>query len=513
VNAFKLIKNVSVAALLASICAPFAVGCAAPVEGDDAAPVAVSTQALTEQKLGLTPADAIEKMAIALAEAAAGKVAHQLFPEPGIDLEKLLSDIDANTRRAILDEALRQDKGAIYAAMEELNDVESNKSHIGEAGRKTAATLYNEAHDLPSLASLNQVRAKLGPDASSDVYKRDGIKLYATAVQIDAGRLMLLSSLDAAQAVSNREELVRHLKVAVAHVRATAKAGRQAEFDARLGLIGACHQYHETRSGSKVDHYTQYVDNASGAKWGRNDSYDYATAMGRCDADRDGHYGRVEAAVAANMDAKYGTALAMADQWQLAVDALEGKDLSSSDVTVGLDFGGMWGWSFVGGQTVVNVNPFTGNASCPSGYDQVKISGKYNVDYDAFQCVRQTNGSTQPVADFGGMFGERDYREQIFTAANPVTGQTSCAAGFTQYKLLGGDSTDRNLWYCARPHVPGTPSESAKFGGAFSRAGGFANPLSGGSSCSNGYTPSQVWGSNGQYGWRNDQAIVVCTKK
>jgi hypothetical protein len=237
VNAFKLIKNVSVAALLASICAPFAVGCAAPVEGDDAAPVAVSTQALTEQKLGLTPADAIEKMAIALAEAAAGKVAHQLFPEPGIDLEKLLSDIDANTRRAILDEALRQDKGAIYAAMEELNDVESNKSHIGEAGRKTAATLYNEAHDLPSLASLNQVRAKLGPDASSDVYKRDGIKLYATAVQIDAGRLMLLSSLDAAQAVSNREELVRHLKVAVAHVRATAKAGRQAEFDARLGLI------------------------------------------------------------------------------------------------------------------------------------------------------------------------------------------------------------------------------------------------------------------------------------
>jgi len=513
VNASKLLKNVSVAALLASICAPFAVGCAAPVEGDDAEPIAVSTQALTEQKLGLTPAEAIEKMASALAQAAMGKVAHELFPEPGIDLEKLLSDIDANTRRAILEEALRQDKGAIDAAMEELNDVESNKAHIGEAGRKTAATLYKEAHDLPSLASLNQVRAKLGPDASSDMYKRDGIKLYATAVQIDAGRLMLLAALDPKQATSNREELVRHLKVAIKHVRETAKAGRQAEFDARLGLIGACHQYRESRSGMKVNHHTQYIDNASGARWGLNDSYDYATAMGRCDADRDGHYGRVEAALATNLDAKYGTALNMADQWQYAVDALEGKDLSKSDVTVGLDFGGMWGWSHVGGQTVINVNPFTGGRSCPGGYDEVQISGKYNVDYGAFQCVRKTNGSTQPVADFGGMFGERDYREQIFTAANPVTGQTSCAAGFTQYKVLGGDDTDRNLWYCARPHVAGTTSESAKFGGAFSRVGGFANPITGGSSCPNGYTPSQIWGSNGSYGWRNDQAIITCTKK
>lgn len=505
---------VSILAAFAAFAAPLAIGCAAPsgesTEGEDA-PLGAAPNAAAP---GLNPVDIIEDMAKQLAAIAAGRAAHALFPEPGIDLEKLMSDIDANTRRAIMDEAMRQDKGAIDAALGELKDIELQKADIGKPGHKSAADLYAETDRMPTLANIDMVRAKLGPDAAT-LYKREGIKLYATAVQIDASRLMLLAQLDPTRAESQRTVLVNHLRAAVAHVRVTTKEARQAELDSRLAMISACHQYHEMSQGGRVNHYVRYEDNASGAQWGQSDSFDYATAIGRCDADRDGHYGRVEAAIASNMDAKFGLAMTMAAQWSLAADAIEAKPASASDTIVGLDFGGMYGWSFISGQpnAQLNVNPFTGGASCPGGYDAVKIVGKANVDYDAFQCVRKTNGTTEPVADFGGMWGERDYREQVQTAANPVTGSASCAAGFVQYRLLGGDSTDRNLFYCARRHVAGTPNQASKFGGVFSRAAGNANPLSEGTSCANGFTPSQVWGSNGQYGWRVDQAMVVCTKQ
>ncbi len=506
-------KNIAIVSILGALCAPLAFGCAAPIDAPAAEAPAPESVATAQEALGLGPTDILEEMAKGLIAWTVGKGGDALFPSAGLDVKQLLADIDEQTRAAILEEALRQDKGAVDAAVSKLHDIDEQRKHIGEPGTKTGKELYDEINASTTIALTDEVRAKLGPNAD-DKYKRAGIKLYVAAVLIDANKLTMMMQLYPATKESNKLTLVQHLREAIAHVRAVTPAGRQAEIDKRLGQIGNCYQYHESRVLGHTDHYVKFVDSSCGGEWGKYDSYDYLTAIGRCDADRDGHIGRVEAALDVTLDGPYGFAMETANAWAKSLAALEGKPESSADMLVGLDFGGMYGWGepYAGGAKVY-ANPFTGGASCPAGYDAVKFAGKYNVDYDAYQCVRKSNGLTEPVADFGGMYGIRDYREQIMTQPNPVTGTAGCPTGFTSYRVLGGVSTDRDLNYCARPHVKGTPNDAKKFGGVFSRVNANPNPMSGTTSCPSGFTPTQVWGSNGSSGWRHDQAVVLCTRK
>lgn len=503
-------KNAALITLLAAIAAPFAAGCAADTETGEPAQVeniATSEQALT----GFTSTEIVEKMATGMISALGGQAIDALFPSKGIDVEKLVANIDANTRKALMDEALRQYQGNVNAALEKMSDFENSKK-VWDSGKRPSqspAEIYALMVNNSTLEAVNQVRAALGPDAPNKDFRRAGLNAYVAAEQIDANRLVLQILL--ANNENDKSNLRNHLRVAAAHVQGTVQEMRQAEFDRRLGRVTSCYEYYFNPNTG--DHNVQYRDEESGARWGQNASYDYATAMGRCDQDRDGHYGRVEAAVASNLDPQFAFALASAQGWLKAADLIDGIAPQASSRFDGLDFGGMYGMAGdQGGKGVVwNVNPATGGASCPAGYDAVRFAGKMNVDWEAFQCVRKSNGATTPALDFGGMYGQLDYREGMPKANNPFTGGQSCPAGFTSHQVLGDNgSTDRDLFYCSRPHQAG---ETRKFGGVYNRDGGYVNPLTGGASCAQGDKPTQVWGSGGTNGWRRDQRVVMCSPK
>ncbi len=510
INVRNIVKRFAIVTILAGV-SPLALGCAAQTDGVE--PTPAENVAATEQALvGFGPSDILLEMAKGALGSAGGHAFSALFPEDKLDVQKLLADIDAQTRQAIMDEALRHDKAAIDAALTKLKDIEAQQAVIGQPQTKTAEQLYAEVIASSTLAGIDPVISGLGPNAS-DKFKRDGINLYVAAKQIEVSQAALRMGLMPSLKGSDIVVALRILDEGVAHVNKTVKDARQQAFDTRLGQVTTCYQWW-VDTDSRYEYYTRYEDKSSGAIWGQSSSYDQATAFGRCDIDRDGHYGRVHVALAKQLDDKYGFALTMAEAWKKTANDLR-KLAEGKDVVTGLDFGGMYGFGYDAAHpqsAKVFTNPFTGNASCPAGYDAVKFAGRINVDYDAFQCVRKTNGTTQSVADFGGMYGQLDYREANPRANNPLTGGWSCPAGFTSYQVLGGSNVDADLFWCGRPHTAGSASTSDKFGGAFNRDNGNANPLSEGASCSNGFVPTQVWGSSGTHGRHVDQMVTLCWK-
>jgi hypothetical protein len=153
-----------------------------------------------------------------------------------------------------------------------------------------------------------------------------------------------------------------------------------------------------------------------------------------------------------------------------------------------LDFGGMWGW--VDGQ--IQVNPTTGVSYCPKGYTATTVYGQSNRDYPVTYCWRPHADGRDPDYDFGGMWGTVNATQ----VANGTTGQASCPSGYNDQQVLGTDGVDLPLHACWRPHQLGTPLEL--FGGMVGTINGVAanNPASGGHSCPTGYATQQVLGTS-----------------
>jgi hypothetical protein len=161
---------------------------------------------------------------------------------------------------------------------------------------------------------------------------------------------------------------------------------------------------------------------------------------------------------------------------------------ASSTETSGLDFGGAFG--YVGGAPVPN--PATGAASCPGGYTAVKVMDTPNIDYPVHFCFRPRQAGSDPVFDFGGMWG---YVGGAL-ANNPITGAASCPAGFTDQLILDTFNIDYPLHVCYRPHAAGTPSPY-HFGGMWGYVNGapVPNPATGAASCPPLFAGSQVLGT------------------
>lgn len=152
---------------------------------------------------------------------------------------------------------------------------------------------------------------------------------------------------------------------------------------------------------------------------------------------------------------KYGAALALALAAGLSLPA------AAADTDV-LDFGGMYGQHPQDGQVRYYVNPATGAASCPAGYDATQVFGTGNVDWAMFLCTRPHVAGRAPLYDFGGMIGMangsgngalpwRGYHYFV----NPFTHTDECPSGYQSRQVLGTPNVDHTLYYCYRPHVEG----------------------------------------------------------
>lgn len=167
-----------------------------------------------------------------------------------------------------------------------------------------------------------------------------------------------------------------------------------------------------------------------------------------------------------------------------------------------MHFGGMYG-ARAGGSYI---NPYTGGSSCPAGYTAYRTLGTPNLDYDLVYCGRMASSGTEPVADFAGAFGWHSNGART----NPITGGTSCPSGHLTTQALGTYRVDYDAYYCHRQHVAGT-STRYRFGGMYgwhyngSTHAVYVNPITGGASCPNGFTATQMLGT-----FNVDYDVVFC---
>jgi hypothetical protein len=137
-------------------------------------------------------------------------------------------------------------------------------------------------------------------------------------------------------------------------------------------------------------------------------------------------------------------------------------------------------------------NPYTGGFGCPEGYTPYQTLGSSGMDWGLYFCGRIAEPGIEPKADFGGAFGYHS----AGSYPNPVTGQTSCPDGYQATTTLGAYGTDYPVQYCHRQHSPGVPGRY-EFGGMYGyRDGGvYVNPLTAQTSCPQGFTASRVLGT------------------
>jgi hypothetical protein len=166
-----------------------------------------------------------------------------------------------------------------------------------------------------------------------------------------------------------------------------------------------------------------------------------------------------------------------------------GSAAQADSPSVSFNFGGAYG--YINDGTLVP-NPATGAASCPAGYTATQVLGTYNTDWPVFYCWQAQTAGTDPIYDFGGMWGYVTYN----AVPNAVTGDTTCPVGFTSQVVLGTYNQDYQLTVCYRAHAKGNDAY-ANFGGMYGFVGAspVANPATGASSCPAGYLSSQVLGS------------------
>ncbi|XXF78841.1 hypothetical protein P2318_03510 [Myxococcaceae bacterium GXIMD 01537] len=160
------------------------------------------------------------------------------------------------------------------------------------------------------------------------------------------------------------------------------------------------------------------------------------------------------------------------------------------------DFGGMWGTVDA---KVVN-NPYTNTADCPAGYTAQKVFGTLNRDYDLHLCRKPHVAGTEPEFPFGGMWGHVNG----VVVANPATGTPSCPNGFISRRMLGTNNVDHSLYLCE------PPAANLDFGGAYGYVNDgtlWPNPATGAASCPDGYTATTVLGT-----WGRDWSVTFCQR-
>jgi len=111
-------------------------------------------------------------------------------------------------------------------------------------------------------------------------------------------------------------------------------------------------------------------------------------------------------------------------------------------------------------------NPVTGQASCPAGYTNTNVYGTYGTDYAVHICSKPMSATEPPILDFGGMYGFVEKSPSV----NPATQQSSCPAGYLAQQLLGTYNVDYSLHICYRKHNGEKPA--LMFGGILGTVAG-----------------------------------------
>jgi hypothetical protein len=152
-------------------------------------------------------------------------------------------------------------------------------------------------------------------------------------------------------------------------------------------------------------------------------------------------------------------------------------------------------------------NPaYGGIAACPPGYTDSRVLGTGGVDYALGFCHRPLDPDRPPLLDFGGMFGTAEGAPTV----NPLTGSSSCPNGYTATQVYGADGVDWALYLCHRAHVEGaSPLLAGMYGGYYDAELGstyWPNPASHNlASCPSESTPHTVLGTIGV-----DYPLVYC---
>lgn len=149
-------------------------------------------------------------------------------------------------------------------------------------------------------------------------------------------------------------------------------------------------------------------------------------------------------------------------------------------------------------------NPITGGPKCPPGYDKVLTYGTKGMDNSLYYCARERREGETPEYDFGGMYGQYfDFKAKVSRYyVNPATGKASCPDGYQDEQVLGTKKVDYPVHYCWRRHAD-DHKDTTLFAGMYGFAanpGGkrmkkYVNPMTRGTSCPSGAVPSIALGT------------------
>jgi hypothetical protein len=493
--------------------AALASGCAGSSDTSDTESASeAQSQALLSSELG-APLGAMSAeglaidMGLSLVKAIGGKLATDyLFPTSMLDAKQLVASIDAAVEAQLLDLVLNSGKQGIGGAARDLADQEAFVRGGGSPERSYPAT-------WTVLTTLNYVLS--GVDFSAPVkQQRAGTKIYATAAQLKLNTRMFRIQLDPANAAAERTVLRADLQRAIDELGRLVDAARNDDMNARLGKIGSCTTWTRLEprwcnSGPQaiycpIRHTVMGFADGAGPGFSREEN-----DLGACQVEW-GIYTREEEDKFANgtLNPRYAFEAKMIDGWAAALAALDGKAAPQSGRALSLDFHGAYGYG-TGGRFYVN--PLTNYISCPAGSQESALLGRGHIDWRAAQCTsKPTDFTSEPAIDFGGLVG---------WIPTPLQNRYACPVGFPHdavTQIHGADGLDDPLYYCSRPHVPGTP-QPILYGGAYSRGGvdgtnSWVNPATGLAICPNGFTSSHVQGKYFWDGRVKDHPVVMCWK-
>lgn len=141
------------------------------------------------------------------------------------------------------------------------------------------------------------------------------------------------------------------------------------------------------------------------------------------------------------------------------------------------------------------VNPYTKKRDCPSGYTAAKAFGLFNPadpsqQVNVSMCIDKLSGTKDPLMYFGGMYSDGSIKVD-----NYFTGNKSCPPGFEDIVVMGCPSSDSHQ--CIQPHACYNKSVSLSksiIGGMYSTASVDSpkdcqqhNPYTGGTHCPGGF--------------------------
>lgn len=170
-----------------------------------------------------------------------------------------------------------------------------------------------------------------------------------------------------------------------------------------------------------------------------------------------------------------------------------------------MDFGGMYGNSKKGKYN----NPVTGTYNCPTGYIKQPIMGSI-YDNALTYCYRKHVNGVPADFDFGGIYSYSSTGVRV----NPYTGGATCPNGYNSAQVYGesSNSPDYPAYICYKKHDESI-REVAPFAGMYAQSsgGGFKNPATSGFSCPSWTQATMMLGTSLPDGRMLDYPFYFCS--